>query len=132
MLPFKLNSCVHYIRSERRFKETQAQMEEEKSAAQRLQDQVNSLNTKIRNLKRDKEDSESEVEGLQRKLRQAKSSLDDAEEQISTLQTQLNKTRAGARAKPKVCLITCVQVTVSVIKVYLCIMNCLIERIFVC
>ena len=76
-------------------------MEEEKSNAQRLQDQINSLNTKIRNLKRDKEEAESESEGLQRRLRQAKSALEDAEDQISTLQSQVAKSR-GAGRKPKV------------------------------
>ena len=90
------------FRSDRRAKELVAQMDEEKGNSQRLQDQINSLNTKIRNLKRDKEEVESEVETYQRKLRQTKSSLDDAEEQISTLQTQLTKARGAGRSKSKV------------------------------
>ncbi len=91
-------------RSDRKAKEIIVQMEEEKSNSQRLQDQLNSLNTKIRNLKRDKEEAETETETYQRKLRTTKSNLDDAEEQISTLQSQLAKNRAGGRSKPKVCI----------------------------
>ena len=92
-----------YCRNDRRYKEVVSQMEEEKSNAQRLQDQVNSLNTKIRNLRRDKEEAENETEGLQRKLRQAKSALEDAEEESSTLKAQISKLRGGAASrKPKV------------------------------
>lgn len=92
------------LRNDRRYKEVVSQVEEEKTNAQRLQDQVNSLNTKIRNLRRDKEETESEVETVQRKLRQAKSSLDDAEQENSTLTAQLSKVRSGAAGgrKPKV------------------------------
>ncbi len=91
-----------FCRSDRKAKELLAQVDEEKGNSQRLQDQINSLNIKIRNLKRDKEEVENETETYQRKLRQAKSSLDDAEEQISTLQSQLTKSRSTARSKPKV------------------------------
>ena len=96
-------SLSFYCRNDRRYKEVVSQMEEEKSNAQRLQDQVNSLNTKIRNLRRDKEEAENETEGLQRKLRQAKSALEDAEEESSTLKAQISKLRGGAASrKPKV------------------------------
>ena len=98
-----INCCNCFFRSDRKAKELVSQMDEEKSNSQRLQDQINSLNTKIRNLKRDKEEAETETETYQRKLRQTKSSLDDAEEQISSLQSQMAKNRAGGRSKPKVC-----------------------------
>ena len=98
---------VFITRSDRRYKEVQALMEEEKSNAQRLQDQVNSLNGKIRNVKRDKEECESEVETLQRKLRTMKSSLEEAEQENSNLSSQLSKLRAGggasSRSRTKVC-----------------------------
>lgn len=100
-------SFFFITRSDRRYKEAQALMEEEKSNAQRLQDQVNSLNGKIRNVKRDKEECESEVETLQRKLRTLKSSLDEAEQENSNLSAQLSKLRSGggasSRSRTKVC-----------------------------
>lgn len=89
------------LRSDRRYKEAVSQVEEEKANAQRLQDQVNSLNTKVRNLRRDKEDAESEVESIQKKLRQAKSQLEEAEEESSSLKAQVSKLRSGAGAARK-------------------------------
>ena len=76
-------------------------MEEEKSNAQHLQEQVNSLNSKIRTYKREKEDNESEIEGLQHKLRQAKAALDEAEQDNSTLTAQLSKLRGSGASRSK-------------------------------
>ena len=58
----------------------------------------NSLNSKIRTYKREKEDSESEIEGLQRKLRQA---FDEAEQDNSTLTAQLSKLRGSGASRSK-------------------------------
>lgn len=82
---------------DRRAKETQALLEEEKANSGRLQDQVNSLTSKIRALKRDKEDAEGEVEAMRSKMRQLRSSLEDAEENSSTLQAQITRMRSAAR-----------------------------------
>ena len=74
-------------------------LDEERSNCQRLQEQVNALNTKMRNLRRDKEDAEGEVESMRSKLRQMRSALDDAEESSSSLQAQMVKLRAASRKK---------------------------------
>ena len=74
-------------------------LEEEKGTSQRLQDQINSANTKMRGLRRDKEDVEGELETLKSKMRQLRSALDDAEETNSTLQAQMAKMRSAARKK---------------------------------
>lgn len=84
------------IRKDRLVKESQLHLEEEKSNSQRLQDQVNSMTSKMKSVKRDKEDAENEVDNLRSKLRQAKSALDDAEDQIAMLQSQLAKSRSSA------------------------------------
>lgn len=95
---------LDFNRNDRKVKESQMLLEEEKSSAQRLQDQVNQLNTKIRNLRREKEDAESEVETEKKKLRQIRSQLDEAEDTNTTLQAQMNKLRAASR-KAKVELV---------------------------
>ena len=77
------------------------QLEEERSSGQRLQDQVNSLNSKLRSVKRDKEDAENEVDTIRSKLRQAKSALDDSEEQVALLQSQLAKSRSGGASSAR-------------------------------
>ena len=101
LIPIYLGFVCAPFRNDRKVKETQMLLEEEKSSAQRLQDQVNQLNTKLRNVRREKEDAEGEAEGLQKKLRQARSQLEEAEDNYTTLQAQINKLRAAAR-KPKV------------------------------
>ncbi len=72
-------------------------LEEEKGTSARLQDQINSLNSKMRSVRRDKEDAEGEVEAAKAKSRKIQSALDDAEETVTTLQTQLTKARTSAR-----------------------------------
>jgi len=47
------------VRSDRRYKECQMMYDEEKSNSSRLQDQVNTLNSKNRTLKRNLDDSVS-------------------------------------------------------------------------
>ena len=94
-------SLCSQFRKDRLFKESQLQLEEEKGNSQRMQDQVNSLTSKMKSVKRDKEDAESEVDSLRSKLRQAKAALDDSEDQVAMLQSQLAKSRGsggGARA----------------------------------
>lgn len=88
-------------RSDTKSKDLLRQLEEEKGNSQRLQDQLNQLNGRVRSLRRDKEDAEGEAESLQKKLKQAKAAAEDAEETSSMLQAQINKLRAAAR-KPKV------------------------------
>ena len=87
------------LRSDRRSKEVTMLLEEEKSNGQRLQEQLNSLNTKLRSVRRDKEDAETEAETLKTKLRQMRSTLDDAEESNTTMQAQMSKLRAASRKK---------------------------------
>ena len=70
-------------------------MEEEKGNSQRMQDQVNSLTSKMKSVKRDKEEAEGEVDNLRSKLRQAKAALDDSEDQVAMLQAQLSKARSS-------------------------------------
>ena len=72
-------------------------MEEEKSNSQRLQEQLNQLNTKMRSVRRDKEDAESEVESMRSKVRQLRSQVEEAEENASSLQAQITKLRAASR-----------------------------------
>lgn len=83
--------------SDRRAKEAQMLLDEEKANGARLQDQVNTLNTKMRSLRRDKEDAEGEVETAKAKVRKLQSALDEAEENNTTLQTQIAKMRTTAR-----------------------------------
>lgn len=83
--------------ADRRGKEIQLLLDEEKSNSQRLQEQVNTINTKMRALRRDKEEVEGELERLQSKNRQLRSALDEAEESASSLQAQVSKLRAAAR-----------------------------------
>lgn len=93
-------SCiVDPDRVDRRAKELTMLLEEEKSTSQRLQDQLNSTNTKMRTLRRDKEDAEGEVETMKTKVRQMRSALDEAEENSSNLEAQLTRMRAAARKK---------------------------------
>ena len=61
--------------------------------------QVNSLNSKVRALKRDKEEVEGELETSKSRLRQMRSQLEDAEESASTLQAQISKLRTANRKK---------------------------------
>lgn len=84
---------------DRRVKEVTMLLEEEKTTSQRLQDQLNTANTKMRTLRRDKEDAEGEAETLKTKLRQMRSALDEAEENSSTLEAQLTRLRTAARKK---------------------------------
>ncbi len=76
-------------------------MDEEKGNAQRLQDQLNQLNGKMRSLRRDKENAENEAESYQKKLKQAKAQIEDAEDTSAMYLAQVNKLRAAAR-RPKV------------------------------
>lgn len=61
--------------------------------------QVNSLNAKVRTLKRDKEEVEGELETGKSRLRQLRSQLEEAEENASTLQAQVTKLRSFSRKK---------------------------------
>lgn len=83
-------------------------LEEEKGTSQRLQDQLNSANTKMRTLRRDKEDAEGEVETMKTKVRQLRSSLDEAEENSSNLEAQITRLRAAARKKVHCGLVACI------------------------
>ena len=60
---------------------------------------MNSLNSKVRNLKRDKEEVEGELETGKSRLRQLRSQLEEAEENASTLQAQITKLRSASRKK---------------------------------
>ena len=60
---------------------------------------MNALNSKVRSLKRDKEEVEGEVETSKSRIRQLKSQLEEAEESASTLQTQITKLRSANRRK---------------------------------
>ena len=62
-------------------------------------EQVNSLNTKMRALKRDKEEAEGELETSRSRLRQLRAQLEEAEDSASTLQSQINKLRSAQRKK---------------------------------
>ena len=92
----QVSLCVS-CSADRRAKETQMVLEEEKANSQRLQDQVNQLNTKMRNLRREKEDIEAEAEGMRSKVRSLRSQVEEAEENASNLQTQITKLRAASR-----------------------------------
>ena len=61
--------------------------------------QVNSLNTKTRALRRDKEEAEGEVETSKSKLRQLRAQVEEAEENASSLQAQVTKLRSASRKK---------------------------------
>ena len=61
--------------------------------------QVNAMNTKMRTLKRDKEETEGELETCKSRMRQLRSQLEDAEETASSLQTQMTKLRSASRKK---------------------------------
>jgi chromosome segregation ATPase len=74
-------------------------LDEEKSNCQRFQDQVNALNSKVRSLKRDKEEVEGELETSKSRMRMLKSQLEEAEETSSSLQTQIIKLRTANRRK---------------------------------
>ncbi len=73
------------------------QLEEEKSTSQRLQDNVNQLNNKIRTLRREKDDAEGETEGVTKKLKAARAQIEELEEGNSDLQTQINRLKTSAR-----------------------------------
>ena len=60
---------------------------------------MNSLNTKTRALKRDKEEAEGEVETSKSKLRQLRAQVEEAEENASSLQAQVTKLRSASRKK---------------------------------
>ena len=60
---------------------------------------MNALNTKIRNLKRDKEETEGELETNKSRVRQLRSQLEEAEENASALQAQMTKLRSANRKK---------------------------------
>ena len=64
--------------------------------------QVNSLNSKVRALKREKEETEGEVDTLRSRQRQLRAQLEDAEETVSTLQSQVSKLRGASRKKGRV------------------------------
>lgn len=64
--------------------------------------QVNSLNSKNRALKRDKDEVEGELESSKSRIRQLRSELEEAEDNASTLQTTITKLRSAHRKK--VCL----------------------------
>lgn len=106
--PFKNPHLLHSSRllcprSDSKSKEFLRQLDDERSNGQRLQDQVNQLSSKIKSLRREKEDAESEAESLMKKLKQAKAMADDAEETSNMLQAQITKLRAAARKKVCVC-----------------------------
>ena len=94
-----------YHRNDRKAKETQAQLDEERSNSQRLQTQVDQLNSKMKSVRRDKEEAEGEVETMQKKLRQLRQQLEESEENNSTLQAQMSKLRSASRRAAKVCLV---------------------------
>ena len=83
-------------------KETQTQLDEERSNSQRLQAQVDQLNSKMKSVRRDKEEAEGEVETLQKKLRQLRLQLEESEDSNSALQAQMSKMRSASRRAPKV------------------------------
>ena len=60
---------------------------------------MNSLNAKVRTLKRDKEEVEGELETGKSRLRQLRGQLEEAEENASTLQAQITKLRSASRKK---------------------------------
>lgn len=60
---------------------------------------MNSLNAKVRTLKRDKEEVEGELETGKSRLRQLRAQLEEAEENASTLQAQITKLRSASRKK---------------------------------
>ena len=90
--------------------------DEEKSNSSRLQDQINSLNSKNRTLKRNLDDTvskddvdgkgllcilqESDAEGLRARIRKLQAELSDAEENIATLNATITKMRSSARKAP--------------------------------
>ena len=90
------------FRNDRRAKDTQAQLDEERSNSQRLQTQVDQLNSKIKSVRRDKEEAEGEVETMQKKLRQLRAQLEEAEDDKSTMQAQMAKMRSAQRRTTKV------------------------------
>ena len=65
--------------------------------------QVNSLNSKLRAVKRDKDDIEGEMETLKTRQRQLRSQIEEHEDTISSLESQISKMRSAGRKK--VCLI---------------------------
>uniref|UniRef100_A0A1X7TE16 Myosin tail domain-containing protein n=1 Tax=Amphimedon queenslandica TaxID=400682 RepID=A0A1X7TE16_AMPQE len=91
-------SCSHCYVEDLHSSTEQSDCCYKEAVSQRLQDQVNSLNAKVRNLRRDKEDAESEVESIQKKLRQAKSQLEEAVEESSFLKAHMFKLRSGGGA----------------------------------
>ena len=93
------------FRNDRRAKDTQAQLDEERSNSQRLQTQVDQLNSKIKSVRRDKEEAEGEVETMQKKLRQLRAQLEEAEDDKSTMQAQMAKMRSAQRRTTKVNII---------------------------
>ena len=60
---------------------------------------MNALNSKVRSLKRDKEEVEGELETSKSRMRMLKSQLEEAEETSSSLQTQIIKLRTANRRK---------------------------------
>ena len=60
---------------------------------------MNALNSKVRSLKRDKEETEGELETSKSRMRMLKSQLEEAEETASSLQTQITKLRTANRRK---------------------------------
>ena len=95
-------------RIDRKAKETQVQLDEERSNSQRLQAQVDQLNSKMKSVRRDKEEAEGEVETLQKRLRQLRVQLEESDETNSALQTQISKMRSASRRAPKV--VICAQI----------------------
>lgn len=97
-----LNPLIQTFRNDRRAKDTQAQLDEERSNSQRLQTQVDQLNSKVKSVRRDKEEAEGEVETMQKKLRQLRSQLEEAEDDKTSLQGQITKMRSAQRRTTKV------------------------------
>lgn len=105
MLTIHLVLGAQISRNDRRAKDTQAQLDEERSNSQRLQTQVDQLNSKLKSVRRDKEEAEGEVETMQKKLRQLRAQLEEAEDDKSTLQAQMTKMRSAQRRSTKVSII---------------------------
>lgn len=73
------------------------QLEEEKSTSQRLQENVNQLNNKIRSVRREKDEAEGEAEAAMKKMKALRSQIDELEESNADLQSQINRLKASAR-----------------------------------
>ena len=73
------------------------QLEDEKSTSQRLQENVNQLNNKIRTLRREKEETETEAETAMKKFKTVRLQVEELEENNSDLQSQLTRLKASAR-----------------------------------